>query len=84
MTLMSRLPHQPSPVVLLVQVVEPMLVALAQVQGLQLEQGRFVEGEVVSLQAEEGYREAEGCLVVAVLLVPLQSFQVEVEVALIL
>jgi hypothetical protein len=61
-----------------------MLVALVQVQGLQLEQGRFVEVEVVSLQAEGGYREVEDCLVVAGLLVLLQPFQVEVEVALIL
>jgi hypothetical protein len=66
-------------------VVEPMLVALAQVQGLQLEQCRFVEVlKVVSFQAEEGYREVEDCLVVAGLLVLLQLFQVEVEVALIL
>jgi hypothetical protein len=57
-----------------------MLVALAQVQGLQLEQGRFVEVEVVSLQVEGGYREVEDCLVVAGLLVLLQPFQVEVEV----
>jgi hypothetical protein len=62
-----------------------MLVALAQVQGLRLEQGRFVEVvEVVSFQAEEGYREVEDCLEVVVLLVPLQPFQVVVEVALIL
>jgi hypothetical protein len=56
------------------------------VQELQGEQARFVEGEVVILQGEEGYREAEDCLEVAVLLVPLQSFQaVEVvEAALIL
>jgi hypothetical protein len=54
-----------------------MLVALAQVQGLQLEQGRFVEvGEVVNLQMEEGYREVEDCLEVVVLLVLLQPFQV--------
>jgi hypothetical protein len=61
-----------------------MLVALVQVQGLQLEQGRFVEVEVVSLQAEGGYREVEDYPGVAGLLVPLQPFQVEVEVALIL
>jgi hypothetical protein len=63
-----------------------MLVALAQVQELQGEQVRFVEGEVVILQGEEGYREAEDCLEVAVLLVPLQSFQAveAVEAALIL
>jgi hypothetical protein len=61
-----------------------MLVALVQVQELQLEQGRFVEVEEVEiLQGEEGYREAEDCLEVAVLLVPLQSFQA-VEAALIL
>ena len=82
---MSHLPHRPSPVAPLVLVVEPMLVALVQVQGLQLEQGRFVEVvEVVILQVEEGYREVEDCLEEAVLLVPLQPFQVEVEVALIL
>jgi hypothetical protein len=62
-----------------------MLVALVQVRELQLEQDRFVEEEEVEiLQVEEGYREAEGCLEVAVLLVPLQPFQVEVVLALIL
>jgi hypothetical protein len=61
-----------------------MLVALAQVQELQLEQDHLVvEVEVANLQ-EEGYREVEGCLVVAGLLVLLQPFQVEVEVSLIL
>jgi hypothetical protein len=61
-----------------------MLVALAQVQALQLEQDHLVvEVEVVNPQVEEGYREAEDCLEVAVLLVPLQSFQA-VEAALIL
>ncbi len=81
----SHLPPQLSPVAPLVQVVEPMLVALVQVQELQLEQGRFVEVEEVEiLQEEEGYREAEGCLEEAVLQVPLQPFQVEVVLALIL
>jgi hypothetical protein len=85
MTLMSRLPHQPLPVVPQVLVVEPMLVALVQVRELQLEQDRFVEVvEVVSLQVEEGYRGEEDCLGVAVLPVPLQPFQAVVEVALIL
>jgi hypothetical protein len=62
-----------------------MLVALVQVRELQLEQDRFVEAEEVEiLQVEEGYREAEDCLEEAAPLVPLQPFQVEVEVALIL
>jgi hypothetical protein len=79
MILMSHLPPQLSPVVPLVQVVEPMLVALVQVQELQLEQDRCVEEEEVEILQVE-----EGCLEEAVLLVPLQPFRVEVEVALIL
>jgi hypothetical protein len=84
MTLTSHLPHQLSLAAPQVLVVELMLVALAQVQGLQLEQDHLVVGvEVANLQ-EEGYREVGGCLEEAVLLVLLQPFQVEVEVALIL
>jgi hypothetical protein len=68
-----------------VLVVELMLVALAQVQELQLEQDHLVvEVEVVNPQVEEGYREVEDCLEEAVLLVPLQPFQVGEEVALLL
>ena len=82
---MSRLPHQPLPVAPQVLVVEPMLVALVQVQELQLEQGRFVEEEeVANPQEEEGYREVEDCLVEVVHLVLLQSFQVVGEASLIL
>jgi len=85
MILTSHLPPQPSPVAPLVQVVEPMLVALVQVQELQPEQDHLVvEVEVVNSQEEEGYREAEYCLEVAVLLVPLQPFQAVAEAALIL
>ncbi len=85
MNLMSHLLHQLSLVAHLALVVEPMLVALVQVQELQPEQDHLVvEVEVVNSQEEEGYREAEYCLEVAVLLVPLQPFQAVAEAALIL
>ena len=84
MTLTSHLPHQLSLAAPQVLVVELMLVALAQVQELQLEQDHLVvEVEVANLQ-EEGYREVEDYLEEAVLLVPLQPFQVGEEVALLL
>jgi hypothetical protein len=84
MTLTSHSPLQLSLVAPLVLMVEPMLVALAQVQELQLEQDHLVvEVEVANPQGEEGYRAGEGYLEEVVHLVPLQPFQV-VEAALIL
>ena len=80
----SHLPLQPLVAAHLVQVVEPMLVALGQEQGHQLEQDRFVEVEVVvvTLQVVGGYLGAVGYQKVAahqgveVHLAPLQPFQV--------
>jgi hypothetical protein len=67
-----------------VLVVEPMLVALVQVQELRPEQDHLVvEVEVANPQGEEGYQEGEDCLVEVVLLVPLQPFQMVGEAALI-
>jgi hypothetical protein len=58
---------------------------LVQVQELQREQDHLVvEVEVANPQVEGGYRGVEDFLEVAVLLVPLHSFQVVGEASLIL